>query len=279
MSTSRGIWRRALRLNEKKFCPPVVNDGGIFILVNFQGDKIVLSVRIIKEEFLNMAVLFESLESRLERAAKFREYVQEGNIQKVIDIIRSRYDIDYGIGLGLDNGMTPLIYAAGYDNVEIVNAIIEAEADVNARDWNGNTALMRAAMNGYTEIVNALLQAGADVHAKNNSGYTALMLAQRNDDTETIIALQNPKYVEKNNSSSTSVKNKWSYKIVRTLLNRRTNINARDDNGNTALIWAASKGDAETVNALLNAGANVNARTKTAEPRLCRQQYIDIQKS
>ena len=220
MSTSRGIWRRALRLNEKKFCPPVVNDGGIFILVNFQGDKIVLSVRIIKEEFLNMAVLFESLESRFERAAKFREYIQEGNLQKVINILKLRYD-DYSIGFGLHNGMTPLIYAAGYDNIEIVNAIIESGASINAKDWNGNTALMRAAMNGYNEIVNALLQAGADVHAENNSGYTALMIAQKNGHPDTVSVLQNHKHIVKNNSNSISAINKWSYEIVKTLLHRK----------------------------------------------------------
>lgn len=41
------------------------------------------------------------------------------------------------------------------------------------------------------------------------------------------------------------------------------NVNAKNNNGETALMWAAGKGHTEIVNALIKAGANVNAKTKS----------------
>ena len=46
---------------------------------------------------------------------------------------------------------------------------------------------------------------------------------------------------------------------VRVLVERGANVNARADDGGTALIFAASGGDAEIMRALLNQGADVNA--------------------
>lgn len=49
---------------------------------------------------------------------------------------------------------------------EEFNAAINAGADLNARDMWGETPLHYAAMNGYTASINTLLEAGADVNAK-----------------------------------------------------------------------------------------------------------------
>ena len=53
--------------------------------------------------------------------------------------------------------------AAGGGHTEVVQALIAAGADVNARDYGGGTALMDAAGEGHVEIVRDLIAAGADV--------------------------------------------------------------------------------------------------------------------
>ena len=76
----------------------------------------------------------------------------------------------------------PLTLAIRKGNLDIVNALLVAGADVNANTKNANghidyTALMLAARNGSLDIVQALLSAGADVKAKSTYNYTALMFA------------------------------------------------------------------------------------------------------
>ena len=51
------------------------------------------------------------------------------------------------------------------------------------------TALMRAAESGHIEIVQALLAADADVHEKNIDGYTALDIARLFNQTKTVSLL------------------------------------------------------------------------------------------
>ena len=46
------------------------------------------------------------------------------------------------------------------------------------RDGDGITALMEGAKNGNMAIVNALLDAGADIHTVDDLGNTALMYAE-----------------------------------------------------------------------------------------------------
>ena len=56
--------------------------------------------------------------------------------------------------------------------------------------------------------------------------------------------------------------------MVRTLLERRTDVNAGQPDGTTALHWAAYHDDAETAALLLKAGANVNAANRFGVPPL-----------
>ena len=70
---------------------------------------------------------------------------------------------------------SPLHGAAHYGNTDVVNVLVEAGAEVDARDHHGRTPLM--CCNRYCEAARAaarLLAAGADTDAADNGGNTAI---------------------------------------------------------------------------------------------------------
>lgn len=73
--------------------------------------------------------------------------------------------------------MTVLMGAAISGKVGVVRILIEAGADVNARDADGLTPLMAAVVQDHAAIVELLLKRGAEVNARDGRGRTALALA------------------------------------------------------------------------------------------------------
>ena len=109
-----------------------------------------------------------------------------------IDDFIARYGEDGEVGLEQlhedmtnENKMDYIVWLAG-NCCPYTRALIDAGADINAKDEAGSTALMVASEYGRTEIVKLLIAAGADVNAKNELGWTALMWASRHGHTETV---------------------------------------------------------------------------------------------
>lgn len=75
---------------------------------------------------------------------------------------------------------TLLMDAAGKEQTEVAQFLIQAGAEVNVRDYYGNTALMKAASRGNLDIVESLLNAKADINARSEWHNTALENAIRN---------------------------------------------------------------------------------------------------
>ncbi len=126
--------------------------------------------------------------------------------------------------------VTPLAYAAGFGQMEVLRFLVARGADVNARDPRGLSALHLTVYTGQLQTLRFLLDRGADVRAKGPSGMAPLHWA-----------------------------NRGSAEVVRLLIERKAEINARNDYGNTSLILAAREGNREVVAALVEAGADVNA--------------------
>jgi len=130
-----------------------------------------------------------------------------------------------------DTGVA-LINAADKGDSEVVEALLDSGADINARDERNQTALHQAANRGHTPIVKLLLERGSDVNAKNLFGQTPLLA---------------PVY-------------RGSLDTVRALLGAGADVDSRFGfNGQTPLL-AVSTGKAEVVEALLEGGADVNAK-------------------
>ncbi|MBI3468740.1 MAG: ankyrin repeat domain-containing protein [Planctomycetes bacterium] len=89
-----------------------------------------------------------------------------------------------------DEGQTPLDLAVGANRPDLVAALLAAGANVNARNDAGWTTLHLAASGNLAGVAKLLLQGGADVHAKNVHRQTALDLARFLKHEETIQVLE-----------------------------------------------------------------------------------------
>ncbi|WP_243410918.1 ankyrin repeat domain-containing protein [Pusillimonas noertemannii] len=76
-------------------------------------------------------------------------------------------------------GWTPLHYAASKGHADTVKLLLANKAMVNAPSPDGTSPLMMAAYAGSEEVVRILLNAGADVTARNLRGEDAAVWARR----------------------------------------------------------------------------------------------------
>jgi ankyrin repeat protein len=72
---------------------------------------------------------------------------------------------------------TALMWAAAENNVEAVNALVAAGADIEARSRGQLNPLLLAVREGHIDTVGALLRAGADINATGRDGTTPLVAA------------------------------------------------------------------------------------------------------
>lgn len=73
-----------------------------------------------------------------------------------------------------------LLSAARRGDARVVQALLQAGADVNANEDDGSTALVRACFHGHERVAHVLLEANANVNHQNAKQRTALMYAAQN---------------------------------------------------------------------------------------------------
>ena len=112
--------------------------------------------------------------NNIEATMMLLEAATKGNEEVIAQLIDAEIDINQGIG---DSGVTALMIAVINSNKLVIEALINANADVNSHDISGSTALMYAAAKNNIEIMELLINAKADINARDNRGWTALMNA------------------------------------------------------------------------------------------------------
>lgn len=159
---------------------------------------------------------------------------------------------------------TTLLWATHWDNLDIMDLLIEAGADVDAADDHGVTTLARAAENASLAAVQRLLAAGATATVGQSSGLTPLMTASRTGNPDVVHALiRAGADVNGATRETGSTALMWAAAephpaIVHLLLEAGADASASTPLGFTALMFAARNGDIETAQALLDAGVDVN---------------------
>lgn len=105
---------------------------------------------------------------------------QRGDLSMVRLLIASGADINAVDPAGW-SALTRAVYNTALQRgfPEVVQALVDAGADIEASIGYGVRPLMLAAGYGETAVVEVLLNAGADVLARNEGGYTALMMVKQ----------------------------------------------------------------------------------------------------
>jgi len=125
-------------------------------------------------------------------------------------------------------GNTPLHFA-GYEDAKLVQLLLAAGADVNAKDQYGSTPLLIAIKEHNHEVVKLLLDAGADVNISEQWGDTPLLIALKENNNE----------------------------VAKLLLKAGAKVNVANQFGTTPLYFAIIHGADEIVKMLIDAGVNV----------------------
>ena len=107
----------------------------------------------------------------------------KGHLNLVQKLVENDADVN-------KTGWTPLHYAASGGHVPVIDYLLENSAYIDAESPNGTTPLMMAAMYGSPESVKTLIQAGADPTLKNQLGLSALDFAVRGQRPNAIELMQ-----------------------------------------------------------------------------------------
>jgi ankyrin repeat protein len=156
------------------------------------------------------------------------------------------------VNLKDNDNQTALHFAAKWVDIpnDFLEIIVEKSTDVNAQDKGGHTALHVAIMGkletAIKELVKRPSNKDVDVNLKNNQNQTALHL--------------------------TSVMKDIPIDLFRMILEISTDVNAQDENGNTALHWAIMSKSEIATNQLLNyndADVTIKNHKKQTALNLC----------
>ena len=168
------------------------------------------------------------------------------------------------------NGQTALHLASLHGYNETVKVLTEAkvQSELDTTDTLGNTPLILASKNGHLAVVELLLDRGANMGLTNEKedGHTALYYATSNGHEKTAESI-----VYK--AKETTIKDisqvlllgaqKGFYSVCERCIGRipETDLDSRDNDGYTALHYAAENGHVNIVSLLIEHGARVNPKT------------------
>jgi len=178
---------------------------------------------------------------------------------------------DRGSRAPIPGGMTPLLYAARDGRMDTVRLLLDAGADINARDANDITPLIIAITNNHPDVARLLIDKGADLKAIDWYGRSPLWAAveTRNMDVD-------------NASFENSIDRAPYLALIQLLLERGADPNVRmkevppirrdflrvtgslswvDFTGQTPFVTAALAGDVPVMKLLLSHGADPNIPT------------------
>lgn len=162
-----------------------------------------------------------------------------------------------------DNVWSPLQAAAGKGYLEIVKLLLEHGADANSVDGSCLSPLHRAAFGGHLQVAKLLLDHGALLHAPDLDGVTPFDVAASNGQLGILEMLldQGADIDFRDNDENTPLSKACAggeLRLVQFLLDKGANVSLVDMYGATPIGVASNCGHVEIVEALINHGADIS---------------------
>jgi ankyrin repeat protein len=182
-------------------------------------------------------------------------------------------------------GTTALMLAAAAGWLSVVEALLEAGADVTARNRKGQTALTLAARNGHAAVVERLRRAGATEPVDEGRYQQAAFLkAAWQGDCERLrdllaagVSPDTAEPQDPNTHALTHAILNGHAEIVRALLDAGADVNIQPDN--PPLVCAGAAGNETVVGLVLQAGASVETRSpdgRSALSEACKHNHLAV---
>jgi serine/threonine-protein phosphatase 6 regulatory ankyrin repeat subunit B len=148
---------------------------------------------------------------------------RDGKVKSTEELLKSS---KRGIEERDSKGRTPLMLSAVSGEAKITKMLVDAGADLKAKDSSGLDAMQTAIRFLRPSVISVLLDAGMDPNSKILTGKDCLMVAVQKGDRE----------------------------LVKKLINAKADLNAKSQSGRTAFGFALEAGDDEIIAAFLDAG-------------------------
>lgn len=204
-----------------------------------------------KEQATDNGVIYTLMES-VEPPVSLDEAVIMGNLELVKSLISRGTDVDAKDRLG----RTALCQAAKNGHKDVVEILLARGAEINVRDSFGASALHYTAQQSHKDIAELLIVNGADVNTKNNNGQTPVNVALRQNRKD-IVNLLITKGADVSLHTASFI---GDLQRVEKLIDGGTDVDTKNQEGQTALHHAAKGAEIGMVEFLIAKGADINAR-------------------
>ena len=194
--------------------------------------------------------------------------VASGQVQVDIEPLLSNHVYKHDLNSEDCYGMTPLHWAARCKNIPVLEALLRAQVGVEAKDYAGRTALYYAALSGNRRCLELLLIAGSNIRARDRHGFQALHAAiSLHGDKELldIFLIGGVDVGARTNNGAFPLLFTSHYnceKMAVALLETGAQIDAQDEDGDTALFAALCTNHPKMVEIMLSHGAKLDHHNK-----------------
>ncbi|XP_072226460.1 histone-lysine N-methyltransferase EHMT2 isoform X3 [Leuresthes tenuis] len=238
---------------------------------------------------LQKAILMQDTERRKKLRFHPRQLypaAKQGEVQRVLLMLMEGIDPSYQPDS--QNRRSALHAAAQRGLLEVCYMLVQAGAQVEAKDKDLRTPLLEAIINNHVEVARYLIQNGACVYHVEEDGYTGLHHAAKLGSLDIVNMLLETGQVDVNAQVREEDSGGWTpiiwaaehkhVEVIKSLLNRGADVSINDKELNVCLHWAAYAGSVDIAEMVLNAGcslSSVNVHGDTPLHIAAREGYLE----